>query len=427
MQIICAYPANLDAIHNLSAEEIHQHFSLAEPGSRESISSMEDLCAALLLCMRGGSGEELLIENEDVAQKIEGSFSWRYRLGGNAAIMADVLAQLGAQPVLNVPALSRRMAALLHPGVSVPVAGVLKKPLLAAGDQEMLHFVLQFSQGTPVVTPRSRFIAPRANRLIATYDPLNSRLATTPDFEGYCSRNIKGFKGALISGFHLVPYSGFEEIFEPRIEQVQSWKDRNPELYVHAEMGSFQRAVMMERLMNQLPADSLGLNEDELAMVSQLEPEPGWRSSMAAAERLRDRLGISRVAVHTRDYILSVSKGLIPAQKEVAALEKGADAAASVAATGNIGGAAATQVNPAGQAAAEEFCREGARNWGRGAFQTGDVIRCLVPALLVSKPIFTVGLGDTTTAAIFCQEILAREDLEMEKAAEQRAAPGRSG
>jgi ADP-dependent phosphofructokinase/glucokinase len=425
MKVICAYPANLDAIHNLSAEEISLHCPQAEPGSREGISSLGDLCAALLLCLQEGSGKELLIEKEDVARKIEGSFPWRYRLGGNAAIMADVLAQLGAQPVLNAPALSRRMAALLHPGVRVPLNGLLTEPLLAAGDQEMLHFVLQFSQGTSVVTSRSSLVAPRANRLIATYDPLNSRLAATKDFEGYCSRKIGDFAGALISGFHLVPYPGFEKIFRPRIEQVQSWKDRNPELYVHAEMGSFQKAAMMERLMKDLPADSIGLNEDELAMVSQAGQ--GWRACMAAAERLRDRLEISRVAVHTGDYILSVTREFIPAEKEVAALAKGAEAAAAVAATGRIGGAVAAQVNPEGQAAAREFCKEGGRPWGRGAYQAGDVIRCLVPALQVRRPSFTVGLGDTTTAAIFYQEILTREDLGRERATEQRASARRSG
>ena len=409
MKVICAYPANLDAVHNVSGEEISLHCPQVEPGSRESISSLQDLFAALLQCMLAGSGEELLIEKEDVAKLIENAFSWRYRLGGNAAIMADVLAHLGVQPVLNAPALSRRMAALLHPGVRVPLAGSLTEPLPAADDQEMLHFVLQFSAGVTVVTPRSRFVTSRDNRLIATYDPLNSRLAAARDFESYCSRNIRDFVGALISGFHLVPYSGFEEIFGQKIEQIQSWKDLHPELYVHAEMGRFQKAVMMERLMKLLPADSLGLNEDELAMVSQLEP--GWRSSMDAAAGLRERLGISRVAVHTRDYILSVTKDLIPAEKEVEALAKGAEAAAMVAATGNVSGTAVNQVNPAGQAAAEDFCREGARPWGRGAFQTGDVSRCLVPALLVSRPNFTVGLGDTTTAAIFYQEILAKEEL----------------
>jgi ADP-dependent phosphofructokinase/glucokinase len=413
MKVICAYPANLDAVHDLSGEEISLLCPEAEPGSRESISSLQDLFAALLLCMREGSGDELLIEEEDVAKHIEDAFFWRYRLGGNAAIMADVLAHLGAQPVLNAPALSRRMAALLHPGVRVPLGGRLTEPLRAADDQEMLHFVLQFSAGVRIATLRSRFVAPRDNRLIATYDPLNSRLATAPDFDGYCRRNIRDFKGALVSGFHLVPYSGFEEIFDQKIEQVQSWRDGNSKLYVHAEMGSFQRAVMMERLMKHLPADSIGLNEDELAMVSQatISPlEPEWRSMMDAAARLRERLGISRVAVHTGDYILSVSEDLIPAEREVEALEKGAEAAAAVAATGHVEGAAVRQLNPAGQAAAEEFCREGARPWGRGAFQTDDLARCLVPALQVSRPSFTVGLGDTTTAAIFFQEILALED-----------------
>ncbi len=74
-----------------------------------------------------------------------------------------------------------------------------------------------------------------------------------------------------------------------------------------------------------------------------------WPETIQAAERLRERLGLFRVAVHTRDYILSVMlKGKITAGEELSALQGGTDAAAALAATGSVAGEPPIEVNPAG-------------------------------------------------------------------------------
>ena len=83
---------------------------------------------------------------------------------------------------------------------------------------------------------------------------------------------------------------------------------------------------------------------------------------------LRDDLGLSRVAVHTRDYILSVMKGLIAPEDEVRSLTRGADAAAALAASGSIDGQLPKEVNPAGLMARDEFCMQGLHPSGRGAY-----------------------------------------------------------
>lgn len=407
MKIICAYPVNLDAVHDARGEEIAGLSCEAEPKICEKINSLDDLVSSLLFCMQSGSGAELLIEREEVARWIEASFSWHHRLGGNAGIMANVLAAQGAMPVLNAPALSKRMAGMLHPRVQLPLQGRLVGPLHAAREREMSHFVFEFSQGTAVRRGRLRVVAARSNRLIATFDPLNSRLFTDPDFDSFCSKNIRSFDGALISGFHLVSFSGFREIYEEKIAQIASWRDGNPELYIHAEMGSFQRPEMMKYLVARLPADSLGLNEDELAMIC--GPASGWRSTLAAAERLRRSLGLKRVAVHTRDYILSVMLDQISAEEEARALTCGADAAATLASTGSLEGMLPEGVSPGGLIARDEFIDEGATPSGRGAhLARKETIETLVPSLLVDHPRFTVGLGDTATATIFHEELKAR-------------------
>ena len=411
MKIICAYTVNLDAVYNVNGQEVAKLSGDLKPENQEKITRMEDLLSALLFCMKEGSGDELPIDGEEVARIIEGSFHWEYRLGGNAGIMSGVLATLGAEPVLNAPAIGRRMAGMLHPGTRIPVSGSLKEPLQAVGDKEMIHYVFQFTEGQTVMTSGGPITSSKANRLIATFDPLNSRLYSSPDFDAYCQEKIKDFDGAIVSGFHLVPVSGFKEIFDRKIEQISSWKKANPGLYVHAEMGAFHKPEIMNYLLERLPVDCLGMNEDELARVMSLNP--GWRDTMKAIQQLRERLGLSRVAVHTRDYIISVMKGLIPPEREVEALTRGTDAAAALAATGSITVLPPIEVNPVGLDARDEFLRDGAVPCGRGAYMSmGEEAVCLVPSLLARHPKFTVGLGDTTTAAIFYEELLAKEELQ---------------
>lgn len=414
MNIICAYTANVDAVCNIQGEEISR--LLPEDMKielKKSIASREDLLSSLLFCMIQGSGAEILIDNETVASRIEDSFSWQFRLGGNAAIMANVLASLGAKPVLNAPALGPMLAGMLHSAVSVP--GLLSAESLLKEKAEMVHFVFQFKKGCEILFGGRRIIAPRDNRFIATHDSVNTRILTSQDFDDYCLENIQEIEGSLLSGFHLVPLYGYQEIFTGRIAQIRSWKERNPKIFIHAEMGSFQSPVIMHSLLSllpQIPVDSLGLNEDELAAAEELQPRlppSGWQESMQAAMRLRERLGIFRVAVHTRDYILSVMQpGKIAAQDELIALQKGVEAGASLAATGIATSKEKAEINPLGLEAREEFCRNGAVASGRGVFlHKGEVIVSLMPSLVVNKPRITVGLGDTATATMFFQELMA--------------------
>ncbi len=435
MNIICAYPVNVDAVCDIRGEEITHLISSSQPSIikielKESIGSREDLLSSLLFCMQQGSGAEILIENEDVARRIEESFSWQFRLGGNAGIMANVLAAMGARPVLNAPALGPRLTGMLHAGVHVPsfesaehgqAAGELKADKVRGqtryeGEKtEMEHFVFQFKKGDLVAGGQSKITATNDNRFIATYDPVNTRLTTSRHFDNYCLENIREIDGALLSGFHLAPLKGYQDIFSQKIAQIKSWKDKNPHIFIHAEMGSFQNPEIMQFLLaglSKIPVDSLGLNEDELVAAEGLplgSLPARWQETIRAAARLREQLGLFRVAVHTRDYILStILQGRITAQEELFSLQSGTKAAAALAATGFLTGEPPRVVNPVGLEAREEFCRNGATASGRGAFfQTREEIISLMPSLLAKKPKITVGLGDTATATVFFLELLA--------------------
>ncbi len=439
MNIICAYPVNLDAVYDLGEESISRFIQSADPSGiksemKGSIRSREDLISSLLYCMQQGSGAEILVESRQLAEEIEASFPWSFRLGGNAGIMANLLAELGARPILNAPALEPRLAALLHPGVGIPVSGRLIEPSLAAErpdlSSEVLHFVFQFKESDRIPSPQGPISAAKDNRFIATYDPVNTRMVSNQDFDAYCRDFIQEIEGAILSGFHLAPRDRYREIFPPRIEQIRSWKEANPNIYIHVEMGSFQSQKIARHFLRLLEkADSLGLNEDELetataeysaigsspvssTALSTSRPEISqWQERMQKAAGLREHLGIFRISVHTRDYILSImEEGKITAKDELLSLQKGADAAAALAATGSAKGMPPVEVNPRGLEAQREFCQKGAiaANGGRGAtIQRNGLVVSLMPSLLAREPRITVGLGDTATAATFYQELKA--------------------
>lgn len=433
MNAICAYCVNLDAVCNIHAGDICRLLpaGLSTEETEEikislkgSITRMEDLVSSLLYCMREGSGAEILIESPDMASRIGKAFSWDSRLGGNAGIMANVLAHLGAKPTLNAPALGPRLAALLHPGVLVPLSGALAGPGRAAEEmpeegQEPVHFVFQFSRGLEMAIGRDRFVVPQDNRFIASYDPINTSLESSPDFDSYCLEHISDYAGALVSGVHLVPLQKYRAVLRKKMDQLRSWKESYRNLFIHMELGSFQSPRILSYLLDlisQLPIESIGMNEDELGAAMGLlqisaagNPPGSWQERMQAAQILQEKTGVLRVAVHTRDYILSVmNEGLLPAKDEFAALQSGVDSAASLAAGGSLMTEPPAQFNETGLAAAAELGRQGASGYGRGAaLHSGGRVLSLVPARLVFRPRITVGLGDTATASIFFRQVCA--------------------
>ncbi|TRZ67166.1 MAG: hypothetical protein D4Q77_03515 [Methanothrix sp.] len=425
MRVLCLYNVNLDAVHTIDGDRLSQ--LILEEGFRagpdmpdmpETIGSAEDFLSALLACMDRGIGAELMVECRNAAEFIERSFDWSCRMGGNAGNMANVLGRLGAEVVLNVPSLTPEQASFFHSGVSVPFVkngdATLVLPAEAAEEGEGLtHFVLQFEEGTRVETAGGAITSPRENRFIATFDPLNTRLFLDPDFDTYCKHHLDDLDGILVSGFHLAPFQspegrGYRDVLEEEIEMINRWKRSRPALYVHVELGDFQDAEIMRYLIGNLKVDSLGMNEDELGTIEDIDQ--GWRGLLEATARLWSRLEVGRVCVHTREFSISISDGHIRPEDEIDALTYGADVAAALVATGEVmkrPKIEGLKVSATGSAAAEDLSEKGTR-WGRGAYAIcDDQTICLVPSLICEKPKVTVGIGDAMTAAAYYRGVEA--------------------
>ncbi|WP_369425138.1 ADP-dependent glucokinase/phosphofructokinase [Methanothrix sp.] len=402
-RVLCAFNVNIDCVHTITGEEIERlshriEFAGEGSGIPSEIGSVEDLVVSILEHMRRGTGGELIIESEDVADEIASLFPWEIRMGGNAGNVANVLAALGAEPVVNVPSLTPRQASLFHPAVRVPVTddGVsLTTPFDASEEgQELRHFVIQYRGGERVDTPSGRFTAPRENRVIATFDPLNRVMHLSPAFRTFLEKPDPAVRGVILSGFHLVPCDLHREIFEERLHSMREWLSTR---YSHAEMGSFERAEIMRFLLEVLEVESIGMNEDELSML--LHSGGSWEEIAGAAEQIHDEFDIPRVCVHTREFTVSISPDPV---KEIAALKLGAEIAGRLAATGCIGKDVELGVSDVGRRAVEYLARRGGKRSGLGVFKEKDGSSvCVHPSFIAPEPVTTVGLGDALTAATF--------------------------
>ncbi|MDH7597287.1 MAG: ADP-dependent glucokinase/phosphofructokinase [Methanothrix sp.] len=404
-RVLCAFNVNIDCVHTITGKEIEMLFrdlcpppDIRSPEIPSEITSLDALAISILSHMRRGTGGEIIIESERIADEISSLFNWEIRMGGNAGNIANVLAALGAEPVVNVPSLTPRQASLFHPAVRVPVmdGGVsLTDPVHASEvGQELRHFVIQYRGGESVDLPSGRITAPRENRIIATFDPMNRIMHINPSFRAFLERQDPDVMGVILSGFHLVPHDMHREIFEARLGSMSRWISTR---YTHAEMGSFERPEIMRSLLGILDVDSIGMNEDELSMLTNSGDD--CEEIAGAAEQIHDEFDIPRVCVHTREFTVSISPDPI---KEIAALELGAEIAGRLAATGCIEREVELGVSDAGRKAVEDVLRLGGTKAGLGAFkEKGGSSVCVHPSFIASDPVTTVGLGDALTAATF--------------------------
>lgn len=91
----------------------------------------------------------------------------------------------------------------------------------------------------------------------------------------------------LLSGFHLVSARNAKKI-EALAKELEEWRELNPRLFIHLELGQFQSARAYRAAEGLFPlVDSVGLNQEELyALTSEEEMVPALEVMAEKAERV---------------------------------------------------------------------------------------------------------------------------------------------
>lgn len=432
MRVLCCYNVNIDSVCTVGGARITDYIEKTgyDPveNPHDRIGSMSDFLAILLMHIENGTGGEYLLETPAVIR--ESSFLIKdepvLRLGGNAGIAANVLSNLGASMVVpNVASLSGRQAELLS-GDTIRIPAyrdgdiVLVKPCDAVRDEgESIHYVFDFAKGTEVTLPDRKIVAPNNNRIIATYDPKNIAMQVDRAFRDFSDAHITEMDGALISGFHLLrgtypDGSTYTDHVQPILEQLRGWKSANPDLRMHFESGDFMDDNIRDYVISCLSdiVDSIGMNEQEFLKG---DKDLSARNIIEKSVRSIDELGVSRLCIHARDFIVSVlDPAYMDARPEIDALNFGASASAARAVTGYVNydsiHAAIRDLKPSDAGVRE--CAIVRKYFDGEMIDNGvhlklnDYSVCIVPSLWCECPVTTVGMGDTMTAAVFLRELV---------------------
>ena len=410
IRIACGFTANLDRVavfDHLLADQLFTGRRIDSAASRVSrADSIDDLLTGIAQCVTSGVGCDLPVRDAVVRDWLLERVTGRVQIGGTGAQAAATLARLGFPVLIHLTGRSPEQIAAL-PARELMTIGSADRlaPIEAASDPAdptMWHVVLEFAEGVRVPLPGAT-PAPAANRVIVSYDPVNSAFTIDPGFDAALGDLDHKIEALLISGFSQVTEREvLERVLREAAVAIRIWRAVRPRMPVHLELGAMPEPVFAARVLETLHpvVTSIGLNIDELRdLLSALDvtlAKPG--SEVIAQFRwLAARYPVPRWSLHTREFCLSLVDG--DAAKERDALLFGALVAATRSRIGDFPRVSDLQttleravVNPAGMALLRSL---GIADDG---FLDGALV--ITPGLQIEGAVASVGLGDSFTAGV---------------------------
>ena len=155
----------------------------------------------------------------------------RLQMGGQGGIVANALAVCGVEQVFchcnSLPELQAQQFLPLNNLLSFDENGAVKAAykINRTADTPLIHWIIEFDKGDEFELDGHKVTCPKANRFIATYDPLNLRLVMDENFVDYVAR--QKLDAVILSGYHaLTAANGGVELIAGSVPVVQSWQER---------------------------------------------------------------------------------------------------------------------------------------------------------------------------------------------------------
>ena len=441
--LISAFNANIDAVIKISGkkiEEIINKFSMNTydllSNGQTIIKTNQDVIRGLIKCFKDGIAEEWLIEDINVFNWLDKNIGYeKKQMGGQGGIVANIMAVCGVNPVYVHTASSPKEQADLFLNLdnlkNVDKNGNLQKAHKVAreNDTPLTHWIIEFDKGDKITIDGKTITCPKANRFIATYDPLNFVLHIDELFHNKMIIPTTKFEYIILSGFQMLQsklpngQNGKEKIDISR-KYVKQWKNNHPESILHFEIASTQDKAIRKYLIDNIVADSqsIGFNERELIEILEVighekiseECNTNTNSSnlFKGMIKLFDYVKCDRMQLHMFGlYITLQKKGFrISAIQNRKGMQLAANIAASKAGTGAINSSdvllwssnqkvsdiGLKELNLLSETITELY---GTNNLNENGIYENDEIEIIaVPTIIIDNPITLVGMGDTISS-----------------------------
>ena len=429
--VATGFNANIDAIYKISGKkllELIQEYSLTLNDLQNiehcRILSEKDFIKGVFKSFTLGAAEEWICEDKNIYQWLKNKIGYDYlQIGGQGGIMANVLATVGVQKVFthtnSLPKLQADQFVKLDNLLSFDENGILKPAyqINRKNDLPLIHWIIEFKRGDIIEIEGKKFKCPKANRFIATYDPLNLKLALDENFMQNVQKESLDF--VVLSGFHAVlSKSGGEALIKNVAKRIKEWKNNAPNTIFHIEIASTQDLLIRKAIIQNLVpiADSIGINDretidlleviDEKDLLKRCREQTTAENLLKSLCQIKEKTGVKRIQLHMFGLYLTLQdkafalsgkdnfKGMITASVVAAAKAK----------TGSVDTKSITSVqydiSDVGMIELESLSlalgQPDLATTGIGRCRSWDLIA--VPTILIENPITLVGMGDTISS-----------------------------
>lgn len=429
--VATAFNTNVDAVLKISgrrlaelARETGLDWQALTEVKENKLLTPQDVIRGAFKCFSKGIAEEWLTEDIGVFNFMSEQLGYdRLQMGGQGGIVANALAVCGVGQVFchcnSLPELQARQFLPLDNLLSFDENGAVKAAhqINRTADTPLIHWIIEFDKGDVFELDGHKVSCPKANRFIATYDPLNLRLVMDENFVDYVAR--QKLDAVILSGYHaLTAANGGVELIEGSVPVVQRWQDRGALL--HLEVASTQDKIVRKAIVEKVAsrADSIGLNERETIDVLEVINEENLAkiceedctavNLFDALLRIKKKVGSRRIQMHMFGLYVTLQDKDFPVSPE--ANRRGMCLAATVAAS-KAGSGHINEVKNLLWSKGMDPCAPGLEELkklgdyigdenlvltGISHYEDYDVIA--VPTILVEKPLTLVGMGDTISS-----------------------------
>lgn len=431
--LAAAFNANVDSVIKISGLELQKRIAAAnltiadlENISARAIRTPEDILRGIFRCFCLGIAEEWIAEDPEIYRWMKKELGTeKLQMGAQAGIIANTLSLTGINRVVThvgaLPQLQAEQFFKRENLLSFDQNGALKPAYtISRPDEEAsIHWIIEFDKDDCLQIEGKTFVCPKANRFIATYDPILFNLVIDPYFVDYTEREPIDY--IILSGYQaLSENNNGVNLVKKTIPIIEKWRRKQPRPLIHLEIASTQDKAVRRAVAEQIMplADSAGLNEREAIDLLEVLNLPELAEKCRRHTRpdnmfeallaIKNKTSCPRIQLHMFGLYITLQNRDFPITP--AANRRGmilaATAAASKALLGRLAdyqdftAAAKHPVSSCGIEGLKELAArlndEDFVLTGLGKYGEFDVIA--VPAIIIDRPQTLVGMGDTISA-----------------------------
>jgi len=441
--VISAFNVNIDAVIKITGatiDKIIQEQALDGnqilKDGKKSIHTKEDAIRGIVHCFKGGIAEEWLIPEKEMFFWLNENIGYdKMQMGGQGGIVANAMAVCGVDPVYvhcaSLPKDQARMFLDLPNLVTLNEEGKIEQASMIErkADLPLIHWIIEFNAGDTVTVGGQKITCPKANRFIATYDPLNFKLHIDEHFAKKMADKDVNNEYIILSGYQILTMhndegtSGIDRINASK-GVIDQWYKGGEHSVLHLEVASTQDKTIRKYLLDNVAMniDSVGFNErelidileviDEHELAAECNIKTNSTNLFKGMLKIYHYLNCSRMQLHMFGlYVTLQKKGfkISPLQNRNG-MQLAAVIAAAKAGTGAIERsdvllwAKDREVSKVGLNELNELADYITREFGannmmeEGIFENDEIEVIAVPSIIIDKPLTLVGMGDTISS-----------------------------